>query len=142
MRRRETFRFVSLLCALAVVSFQADAAGPRVTVDIPAGPAPRTFQLFFAQTRIEILYLADAVKDVQTSEIRGTLDADEAVKKMIANTKLEYQFFQNYSFVSLRPKGSRRGRLRARTRMLCVSCRGTYLLRVSRVAGLLRFSRS
>ncbi len=123
MTARDAPHRFQLLLLLALVLFCArlHAQAPRVSVSIPEGPAQRTFQMFFAQTRIEILYLADVVKDVRTHPVTGELDADEAIRQMIEDTGLEFQFFQNYSFVSLRPKTDARQAAKAAESVVPVS---------------------
>lgn len=66
------------------------AAGPAWSdpVAISAGPLPDSLQSLVRQTGIELLFDPDAVRDIQSPEVRGDLTTEAALQQLIAGTGL------------------------------------------------------
>lgn len=92
-------RWAFVLIAAAVFSNSTWAAGPTVAFHIPAGHAPQTLRQFYLQSQVRVLYLADAVKGVQTQAVSGELEVSDALAQMLQGTGLSYEFEGGYSAV-------------------------------------------
>jgi len=93
-----------VIVALCICGTVAHAAGPTILFNIPSGDAQKTLQQFYAQSRIEMLYLTDMVRGTKTNPVTGNLDASTALAQMLKGTGLEYSFEEDYSFVSITPR--------------------------------------
>jgi iron complex outermembrane receptor protein len=93
---------LALTClALPAAVLAADATRD---FDVPAGRAAQTLKQFAAQAGREIVYAPDAVGDVQTNAVRGSLVPKDALDQMLANTVLVGTQDQTGAFaVSRRP---------------------------------------
>jgi iron complex outermembrane receptor protein len=87
------------LTAATLCSHATWAAGPTVAFEIPAGGAPQTLREFYLQSRVRVLYLADTVKGIETQPVSGTLEASEALARMLEGTGLAYEFENEFSAV-------------------------------------------
>ncbi len=77
---------LSILCfALQAAAFAADDTR---AFDVPAGRAALTLKQFAAQAGREIVYAPEAVGDVLTNAVRGSLVPKDALDQMLANTVL------------------------------------------------------
>lgn len=115
-RRFQGGAFFVLITSLFGTSLAADAR--RMHFDIPAGDALKTLQLYYSQTRIDLLYLTDTVRGVQTRAVSGELDPKEALRRMLEGTGLEFTFENDLSFVSIRPAEPEEADPRIRTAAL------------------------
>lgn len=95
----------ALICiAAAFSSLRAWAAGPQVAVNIPAGDATQTLLQFYAQSNVQVLYLAADVQGRQTQAVSGTMDAEQVLKRMLEGTGLTFEFENDLSaMVTLAP---------------------------------------
>lgn len=71
-----------------VLAVAALAAAPTQSFDIPAGPAAATLKQFIAQSKVQVLYSADEVKEITTQPVKGELTPTAAAEQMLAGTKL------------------------------------------------------
>ncbi len=67
----------------------APAESPRRAFDLPPGNALVTLKQFIAQSGAQLLYSADEVEDTTTRPVKGVLTALEALRQMLAGTRLE-----------------------------------------------------
>lgn len=78
--------------ALVLLSLLAGAARaaevPKKSFDLPAGEALVTLKLFIAQSGAQLLYSAEEVEGVATRPVQGTFTALDAIRAMLAGTKL------------------------------------------------------
>jgi iron complex outermembrane receptor protein len=102
-----------LLLAASFCSSAVWAAGPKLHFDIPAGDALKTLPLFCSQSKIEMLYLTEKVRGLQTHAVSGDLDASDALMQMLEGTGLEFEFDSDYSFVSIKAAEKQEEKLEA-----------------------------
>src|SRR5688572_8895245 len=84
---------VSTLVAVLAPCFIATsswAAGPRVNFNIPAGEARTTLQAFILQANLQGLYEIDTIRGITTKEVRGSFEADEALRMMLDGAPLQF----------------------------------------------------
>jgi outer membrane receptor protein involved in Fe transport len=91
-----------LLLATSLFGSAAWAAGPNLYFNIPAGDALKTLPQFISQSKIEMLYLTDSVRGLQTHAISGDLEASDALRQMLEGTHLQFEFDSDYSFASIK----------------------------------------
>jgi len=60
----------------------------RIFFDLPAGEAIETLKRAARQAGLEIMYVADTVRDVRTDPVRGEYTARQALDPMVARTPL------------------------------------------------------
>ncbi|MBM3854306.1 MAG: TonB-dependent receptor, partial [Verrucomicrobia bacterium] len=77
-----------IVTALLLVAATAAAAEPRRTFDVPAGDAANTLRQFAQQAGREIVYPAQVVRGQATHAVRGELPASEALRQLLAGTRL------------------------------------------------------
>jgi hypothetical protein len=77
------FGALLMILVLCISSTVARAAGPTILFNIPAGDAQKTLQQYYAQSRIEMLYLTDMVRGTKTNPVSGNLDASTALAEML-----------------------------------------------------------
>src|SRR5688572_30302935 len=87
-------RVSAFLLVVAAIVFGPTtlAAGPKVVLDIPAGNALATLPEFYLQSKVQVLYLTESVRDVNTKAVSGELSAAEALGKMLEGTQLVFEF--------------------------------------------------
>jgi hypothetical protein len=76
-----------VLCALLALPTQASVHDPK-SFAIPAGTAENSLKQFAAQSGAEVVYPADLVRGVRTSEVRGMMKPVEAVSRLLQGTTL------------------------------------------------------
>lgn len=74
------------------------AGGSTHAFDIPAGDAASTLGQFIEQSQIEMTYVPDEVRGVQTNAVQGKLDAPSALDKLLKGTRLKGQFDADGAF--------------------------------------------
>lgn len=77
------------------------ALGEPVDYDIPAGDASKTLGIYLQQTRIEMLYVATAVRGRKTRPVHGTLEPRVALALMLEGTDLGFRFTPDFTFASV-----------------------------------------
>ncbi len=97
MRYREAGPGALLLCIATIAAtlmprVDARAAEPLPVFDIPAGEAQCTLLQFYLQSRVQLLYLSDAVSGVRTRAIHGAYSPAAALSRMLAGTGLSFEF--------------------------------------------------
>jgi hypothetical protein len=88
LRPFESIVRTTALCALLVPSVRAATDEARRPYDIPAGEAAATFKEFSEVSGHEILFAAEAIRDVRTRGVKGRFTAREALDRMIADSPL------------------------------------------------------
>src|SRR6185295_13559075 len=61
---------------------------PAISVDIAAGPLSSSLRTLQRQTGIELLYDGDLIANVQAPGVQGDLGAEEALRRLVADTSL------------------------------------------------------
>jgi outer membrane receptor protein involved in Fe transport len=79
--------FIALTCSIFVAAL-AHAAGPR-QIDVAEGDLITAIESLSRQADVEIVYQSEQLKGMRTQGVKGTLSAQEAVRKLLAGTKLE-----------------------------------------------------
>jgi len=105
MDARYTRLVRSLVAALTLVVpgwSGAQAIAPTFELDIPAGDANEALQRFYAQTHIEMLYFGEQLRGIQTNAVKGTLDVQTALERLLSGTELRFEFTDDYGFLSVR----------------------------------------
>jgi outer membrane receptor protein involved in Fe transport len=80
--RHLTLRIAAL--ALAILPLAASATPAKF--DIPAGTAPAALMAFSKQARQEIVFSADALKQVRTAAVKGDYEPDQALSLLLRDT--------------------------------------------------------
>ncbi len=77
-------------CALlsSVAAATSPEASARRSFDLPAGEAAAVFKQFIAQSRVQLLYVADDATDVRTNSVKGYFTPREAIDRILAGTQL------------------------------------------------------
>ena len=76
----------------------------KLTLKIAAGTAPQALAEFVRQTGLQVLFDFDAIRDINTHEVSGNLDAQEALLKMFDGSGLTFEFINERTIsVRLRP---------------------------------------
>ena len=65
-----------------------DDAGGKMSFDLPADDAERSFKRFSERSGLEVLFLSETAANVRTNAVRGDYTPREAVDRMLAGTKL------------------------------------------------------
>src|SRR5476649_2263365 len=87
----------ALVCALGVVALSAAAgapgagSGPR-NLSIPAEPLADALNDLAEQSGLQILFSSDLVARLRSAPLKGSLTADEALRRLLANTGLRFEF--------------------------------------------------
>jgi len=75
-----------------LVSGSAAATMPEASAkrsfDLPAGEAAAVFKQFIAQSRVQLLYVADDATSVRTNTVKGAFTPREAIDRILAGTSL------------------------------------------------------
>jgi iron complex outermembrane receptor protein len=111
--RRPSFHVVVVLIVLCGTVQPASGAQAQ-SFHIPAGPLDRGLCGFSLQSKLQVLYEFDAVEELASQVVRGTLDVVEPLSAMLCGTCLRYQFVNantvaitgtdSTSKISLRPR--------------------------------------
>ena len=77
-------------CALisSVGAATAPEASAKRSFDLPAGEAAAVFKQFIAQSRVQLLYVADDATSVRTNAVKGAFTPREAIDRILAGTSL------------------------------------------------------
>ncbi len=81
----------------------AAAESPRKAFDIPSGNALATLKQFVAQSGAQLLYSAEEVESTTTRPVQGVLTAIEALRQMLAGTRLEAWPDERGGALTIRP---------------------------------------
>ena len=90
-RRVRTF-IVSLLATALVRTLWADPASPPVEFHIDGGDATTTLTEFSRQAHLQLLFDYNVVKGHTTRPLDGSYPPAEALRQLLANTDLEFDF--------------------------------------------------
>ncbi len=112
-RLKTSFSILLLILAAALAAPLARAAGPKVVLDIPAGSALETLPKFYLQSKVEVLYLTQSLKDVKTNAVSGELTASTALEQMFAGTGVTFEFENELSATIWGPNEARAGQARS-----------------------------
>lgn len=63
-------------------------ASAKRSFDLPAGEAAAVFKQFIAQSRVQLLYVADDATSVRTNAVKGAFTPREAIDRILAGTSL------------------------------------------------------
>ncbi len=76
---------------LAATLWAADAgeSGPWPELRVPSGPAAETLPELVRQTGLQVFYQSDTVAGVETRRVRGKMPGPDALRQMLAGTRLE-----------------------------------------------------
>jgi hypothetical protein len=96
-----TRSLLALAGALALRTSPASSLA-RLTLKIAAGTAPQALAEFVRQTGLQVLFDFDAIRDINTHEVNGKLDAQEALSQMFEGSGLTFEFI-NERTISVRP---------------------------------------
>lgn len=100
---RRSFVFQAALVLTGAFAFRPTAANKldKLAFKIAAGAAPAALAEFVRQTGFQVLFDFDAVRDINTHEVIGQLDAEEALSKMFEGSDLTFEFI-NERTISVR----------------------------------------
>jgi outer membrane receptor protein involved in Fe transport len=76
---------------LAVLFVTASALAAPVSFNIPAQPAAGALDEFIRQSKVQVFYVVDDVKDIRTNEVSGTLELSDAMAALLKNTGLSFK---------------------------------------------------
>ncbi|MET0498647.1 MAG: TonB-dependent receptor [Steroidobacteraceae bacterium] len=85
----------NLLGSLVLISSQATVAAqalPRVNDPIPAQPVAAALTTFSRQTGLQIIYMSRIADGVRSTAIPGGLPSDEALRRLLDTTGLQFEF--------------------------------------------------
>ena len=105
MLARRTAIIRGLLALAGALALRAAPASSlaRLTLKIAAGSAPQALAEFVRQTGLQVLFDFDAIRDINTREVSGQLDAQEALSRMFEGSGLTFEFI-NERTISVRPR--------------------------------------
>jgi outer membrane receptor protein involved in Fe transport len=83
---------VCLLVTALVRAATADSAAPPVEFHIEGGDATTTLTEFSRQARLQLLFDYNVVKGHTTKPLNGILQPAEALRRLLANTDLDFDF--------------------------------------------------
>jgi iron complex outermembrane recepter protein len=96
-----------VLCASALaVPWRAFAAAPAIPIDIAAGPLSSSLRALERQTGIELLYDGDLIANVRAPGVQGALPAEEALRRLVADTRLTVRRAESGTWIIERPDTS------------------------------------
>jgi hypothetical protein len=77
-------------CALisSVGAATTPEASAKRSFDLPSGEAAAVFKQFIAQSRVQLLYVADDATSVRTNAVKGAFTPREAIDRILAGTSL------------------------------------------------------
>ena len=102
-----TSRRAAITCGLLVlagaVASKPALAGKleKVALKIAAGTAPQALSEFVRQTGFQVLFDFDAIRHINTHEVSGRLDPQEALAQMFEGSGLTFEFI-NERTISVR----------------------------------------
>jgi iron complex outermembrane receptor protein len=82
----------TLVLALAWIAAINAQAAVRRDIDIPAQGLGPALTMLAKQTGIQLIYRADLVEGHTTSDLRGAMTPEEALRALLAHTKLRFEF--------------------------------------------------
>jgi len=77
--------FMATLCALAVSAALADSPKP---IDVPAGDLATALKSLSQQINVNLVYTPEGVRGLKTAGVNGSLNAADAVRKLLEGTGL------------------------------------------------------
>ncbi len=84
------------LVGIFVLSNTAGAQDPKTAgtyaLDIPAEPLADALNDLAQQSGLEILFSSDVVERLRSPALKGALSAEEALRRLLANTHLRFRF--------------------------------------------------
>lgn len=100
-----------LCCAtLGLLRVSDNRASANVRVEINAGNAAVTLTEFIRQTRLQVLFEADAIRGHNTRAVSGRLEAREALRVMLEGSGLMFEIINDRTY-AVRPASFARTRL-------------------------------
>jgi hypothetical protein len=107
LSRRSLIRRGLLLLAGMVAIHHAQAARiDKLSFKISAGTAPEALAEFVRQSGLQVLFDFDAIRNVNTHEVSGQLNPDEALSRMLEGSGLTFEFV-NERTITVRPRPAR-----------------------------------
>src|SRR5258708_17306504 len=73
------------------------------SVSIPAGPLGDALNELAQQTRLQILFSSELVARIHAPQVKGSLTADEALRKILGNSGLRFEFVNPRTIAILGP---------------------------------------
>jgi outer membrane receptor protein involved in Fe transport len=96
--------YLKLLSALgAVVLCTSAAAQGTSNFSIPAGPLADALNDLAQQSGLQVLFPSNLVAHVQSVEVRGPLTVEDALRRLLANTGLRFEFVNPHTVTILAP---------------------------------------
>jgi hypothetical protein len=92
----------ALLLTVAPLTSDAQPAGHKFKLDIPAGEAAHTLQEYYKQTKIEMLFVLNDARAVRTQAVKGEFDASEALDLMLEGTPLTFEYNNTSNLIVIR----------------------------------------
>jgi iron complex outermembrane receptor protein len=93
-----------MLCAFVLVHAGPAFANPStIPLDIAAGPLPSSLKALVRQTRIELLYDGDLVANTPAPGVQGDLTAEDALRRLVADTGLAVRRAESGTWIIERP---------------------------------------
>jgi len=101
-----------LLCCtpLGFLRVSDNQESANVRVEINAGNAAATLTEFIRQTRLQVLFEADAIRGHNTRAVSGRLEAREALRVMLEGSGLMFEIVNDRTY-AVRPASFARTRL-------------------------------
>ncbi len=98
-RQYSALSLLITLIALIYVSSSHAQNSDKIRFDIPLQPISTALTLFAEQADIQILFKANQVSKTKTVELYGRYSTQQALKKLLKNTQLKYQFGNSHVVV-------------------------------------------
>ena len=96
-----------VLCLLVSTLMRAYGAGPPaipMEFHIEGGDATETLTEYSRQARLQLLFDYNVVKGHTTEPLNGTIKPEEALRKLLAETDLEFDFVNDHTLAVMRKK--------------------------------------
>ncbi|MGY2180342.1 TonB-dependent siderophore receptor [Pseudomonas agarici] len=88
--------FSRLGLSTAIMLAYATAASAQVIdVDVPAQPLGNALQQLGSQTNLQILYSPDAIRNLKSKAVKGSIESTQALDKLIEGTGITYRIEGN-----------------------------------------------
>ncbi len=101
--RHALFGAVSILAITTTA--QAQSRAPLIDFDIPAGPLGTALNAYADQADRQLMFTSEQVAGLRTAGVSGTLSADAALERLLANTGLVVSSSQPGVYVLQRHQG-------------------------------------